>query len=532
MRNDERLHNGIRLSGEWPPRTLDPRNAEPLPAPYLEHPPHVIPIDVGRQLLVDDFLVGSATLEREFHRPTPYDGNPVLRPETELEMNGGRVPLACPFGDGVFHDPQDQLFKMWYHAGWFDGTALAVSRDGIHWERPEFDVVPGTNRVVPRREDFRRDGVTVWLDHDAADPAERFKMFLYARSETYGTGGRLWTSPDGIHWAERVRTDEVGDNTSMFYNPFRRKWVLSIRTHYRGRTRDYREHEDFLRLARWGEGEAVYWAGVDKHDPPDPSIREQPQLYKVEAAAYESIMLGLFQMHYGPPNEVCSKGGFPKLTEIQVAFSRDGFHWHRPWREAFIPATRQVGDWDRAYVHAAGGCAVVVGDQLFLYYSGWSGKSPALGSHMYADGCTGVAFLRRDGFASMNANADGGALTTRPLSFSGKHLFVNVDCPNGTLRAAVLDAGGRPLEPFTLDRCVPVSANATLCPVEWRGVEDLSQVAGRPVKLRLQLASGRLYSFWVSPEPSGASHGFVAGGGPGWEGGRDTRGRAGRPGAP
>ena len=28
-----------------------------MPVPYLDHPPAVISIDVGRQLLVDDFLI-------------------------------------------------------------------------------------------------------------------------------------------------------------------------------------------------------------------------------------------------------------------------------------------------------------------------------------------------------------------------------------------------------------------------------------------------------------------------------------------
>ena len=62
------------------------------------------------------------------------------------------LPVAAPFGDGVWFDPKDELFKMWYHAGWFDGVGYATSKDGIHWERPSLDVTPGTNRVLPVRE--------------------------------------------------------------------------------------------------------------------------------------------------------------------------------------------------------------------------------------------------------------------------------------------------------------------------------------------------------------------------------------------
>ena len=37
----------------------------------------------------------------------------------------------------------------------------------------------------------------------------------------------------------------------------------------------------------------------------------------------------------------------------------------------------------------------------------------------------GLALLRRDGFASMDAGPDEASLTTRVVRFNGKHLFVN-----------------------------------------------------------------------------------------------------------
>lgn len=58
---------------------------------------------------------------------------------------------------------------------------------------------------------------------------------------------------------------------------------------------------------------------------------------------------------------------------------------------------------------------------------------------MYLGGSVGLATSRRDGFASMDAGESVGTLTTRPLEFDGQFLFVNVDCPNGELRAELLD---------------------------------------------------------------------------------------------
>ena len=51
----------------------------------------------------------------------------------------------------------------------------------------------------------------------------------------------------------------------------------------------------------------------------------------------------------------------------------------------------------------------------------------------------------------------------------------------------------------------------------------LALLAGRPVRFRFHLANAKLYSFWVSPDLSGASHGYVAAGGPGFTGAMDTK---------
>ena len=71
--------------------------------------------------------------------------------------------------------------------------------------------------------------------------------------------------------------------------------------------------------------------------------------------------------------------------------------------------------------------------------------------------------------------------------------------------------------------------NKTNQPVEWIGVKDLSQlnVSGKPVRFKFYLKNASLYSFWVSPDKSGASFGYVAAGGPGFTESRDTVGSAG-----
>ena len=70
---------------------------------------------------------------------------------------------------------------------------------------PAFDVVPGTNIVIPYDPTFVRDSFSPWIDETARDASERYKAYLYARTANTYEGGYLYTSPDGIHWKRRVK---------------------------------------------------------------------------------------------------------------------------------------------------------------------------------------------------------------------------------------------------------------------------------------------------------------------------------------
>jgi hypothetical protein len=522
----ERLYNGIVLPAEWPPQNIDSRDTAPMAVPYLASRPNVVPIDVGRQLFVDDFLIETGTLTRVFHMPQKYTGNPVLKPETELERNPGKNAAAVPKSGGVWWDPAEKIFKMWYEAGWIHTICYATSKDGLTWERPSLDVKPGTNQVLPP--DLTPDSWTVVPDWEAKDPLQRYKMFM--RPPGGQIPGVSMTSADGIHWTNRVVTGSTGDRSTMFYNPFRKKWVYSLRSGFRGRSRHYWECDDFLAGAKWNPDDPVVWAAVDRDDPQDPVIQRVPQLYNLDAVAYESIMLGVYEIHHGPENDVCDKMGVPKITELNFSYSRDGFHWSRPDRRAQIPAERR-DVWDRGYVQSLGNLCCVRGDTLWFYYSGFQGDTNKVSKHwlatgMYDRGATGLAFLRRDGFASLEAGDQPGTLTTRPVTFTGAQVFVNAETSQGELKVEILDASGAVIAPFTLANCRPVRADSTLSAVTWEGAGDVAALRGKPVRFRFTLRSGALYAFWVSRDATGRSDGFVAGGGPGFTGKSDTVGRA------
>jgi hypothetical protein len=537
-REPQVLYNGIRLPDPGPPRIdtfTPPDQTDPAMPYYLQTPPEVIPIDVGRQLFVDDFLIASTTLTRVLHKLEPYAGNPILRPDRPWESEGKwkeyRGPYAMPFSDGVWYDPEDRCFKMWYQGGLLFATCYATSQDGLSWAKPELDVVPGTNIVHPGN----RDSASVWLDLDEPDPTRRYKLFRFEKQPRRGFV--LHFSADGIHWSDEVRrTGPTYDRSTAFYNPFRKVWGLSLKGAFPTvdvpgtfQVRRYWELSDLLASPMWSEPTAaLLWANTDRLDPP--LVGREPQrayIYNLDAVAYESLMLGLFAIHQRYANQ---EQGQPKKNEVFLGFSRDGFYWHRPLREPFVGVSETPGTWNWGNVQPVGGGCLIVGDKLYFYYSGRAGSSrlPKEKSFFDADGSTGVGFLRRDGFASMDASADGGTLLTRPVRFAGRHLFVNADV-QGTLQVEVLDRQGNVVPGFGHGDCLAIQGDKTLHAVSWNNQKDLSSLTGQPVRFRFHLTDGRLYSFWVSPDANGASYGYVAAGGPGFTGSRDTVGATKKP---
>ena len=485
------LPNGIVLPRVWPPRRGEWIGVPETP-PYLQSPPAVIPIDVGRQLFVDDFLIDESALYRRFHAATYHGANPILKPERAWEQTDPQAsiagdqpsPSAMVFSDGVFYDPYDRLFKMWYMAGYQDKTALAVSGDGINWERPSFDIESGTNIVSIDR----RDSNTIWLDVSATDAQSRYKMAAY---DLGLKAMRLSESADGIHWRSVGTTGPCGDRSTFFRNPFRNVWAFSLRHDVASlnRTRRYAEAADFGR-ASWTSSMPVPWIGTDALDRPHPSVpATRTELYNLDAVAYESLFIGLFDVYRGEPVDR------EKPNDLCIGFSRDGFHWSRLWRDPFISVSETKGAWNHANVQSAGGCCVIAGDRLHFYVSGRQGIA---GTSLPGVSSTGLAMLRRDGFASLTdqwpsgvaraITTRPGTLTTRPLRYNGSNLFVNAEV-TGVLRAEVLDVNGRPIDGFTLDKSARVIGNGTRMPLNWRG--RLPRAArGHPGPLPLHAGTG------------------------------------------
>jgi hypothetical protein len=96
---------------------------------------------------------------------------------------------------------------------------------------PPLDVIPGHQHRLEEVRDSRRSG---------SISTNRTRVFATRCCCSYRTSGIFdsFASPDGIHWKPAGLPGPSGDRTTMFYNPFRKVWVYSLR--------DHRSHESYL----------------------------------------------------------------------------------------------------------------------------------------------------------------------------------------------------------------------------------------------------------------------------------------------
>jgi hypothetical protein len=315
------------------------------------------------------------------------------------------------------------------------------------------------------------------------------------------------------------------------------------------------------------------WKCGTAEPPGKPGGQNYTQLYNLDAVAYESVLVGFFSILSG---KYCPEGGGVNRTgewdNVFIGYSRDGYHWSRPKTNgrhtAFLAEADGIRSFNHAMVQSVGGGFTVHPSLLRFYVSGRSGVDQLGGfPSVNASGntSTGIAEFRRDGkrqpafmpcsrsvccsltfaaylrlpligFASVSAGGDGGdaVLITRPLVFTRQTpslaLFLNAEGTNA-LRVSVLDAAtANPLPGLTEadymgTQDAGTSAHSGMrLNVVWRGGgAPLQKLVGRPFRLSFRFTSSqsRIYAFWVAGLHCGASWGFLAAGGAGFNSTRD-----------
>ena len=461
-------------------------------ASTLASPAALAPLRLGaaRQLFIDDHLIESLDgLQRIFHRPERYSGNPVLTGSEPwekwvIELNGR----------SVVYDAERRELRMYYGANLPDPSAptatrykvcLALSQDGLHWRRPNLGLVEWegsrSNNILPWGENWMR-RPNVILDPRDPDPNRRYKM-TYVDVIGGLTAITKGYSADGIHW--RLN----GDGKPWFrreHNSNLLGWDASI-----GR---YVIYPRMSAGAHAGVGRStsedfVTWTQPESAVAPGPS--DPGRDFKGLAAFfYEDLYLGwlwVFDRN--------------QTAEVELASSRDGKAWRRTAPGRIFFPRGEAGTWDSEMILVV--APVVRDDKIWIYYSGWNTPYTAEAEEKATRGwvengrrmqwAIGLATLRLDGFVSLDAGSTTGTLLTRPIELDGGTLTVNARV-GGELRVEAL-ADGRPLPGYGAAECLPVRGDGLRQAVRWKGHPNVDGLRGRTVQLRFTLRDGSLYAF-------------------------------------
>lgn len=455
-------------------------------------------LDHRKRLFVDAADIDlQQNVRRVFHRAVKHSPHPVLRQEAPWEGHSGMTA-------SVVYDAEESLFKAWYMAGHYaDGVGhvqcLATSGDGVHWQRPELGAHEAlgskrNNIVIPAS---YHDGQDHWesmlIDPFGDDDRRRYKAIGWSSYDWDGPLSGIYsaTSPDGVRWEHtpvplfryhpRPGTDDlgpVGDAQSLMIDVERQRYVAFLRGMAEDRLLSI--SDDF-----------VHWT------PPRSflvALHGDEVLYNNTGFNYGAHYLGVLT-HF-------DKRPLEQTQVLRLLTSRDGEGWHRVPGEPLI-GLGEVGDWDRFQIMLTGAPPIAVGDRLHIYYRGTARRhaknrrefDPRIAADQSTGMAIGLATLRLDGFASVEASFDGGTLMTRPVMLSGEALRVNARADYGQLRVELLDTDEQPLPGFGLDDGVPIEADGVDLPVCWRQPRPLPTA---PVRLRFHLANARLYSYWMA----------------------------------
>ncbi|MFM8496700.1 MAG: hypothetical protein ACKOEM_14465 [Planctomycetia bacterium] len=481
------------------------------------------PIELGsrRELFIDDHLVARMeNVQLLVHEPA--------REEIVADCDAAWEGSGCGYYSVLF-DPRESIYRMYYHA-WQPPTGVKgeesnfplticyrQSRDGITWERPnlglcEFQGSKHNNIILDAMGDGSQcHDFSPFIDENpAAEPEARYK----ATGAAWQSDKGVWAyqSPDGIHWKPMaegpVFTKGTFDSQNVsFWSPTERQYVLYYRIFsepgFNGiRLVNRAVSKDFI---HWTDEGTVTFP---KGEGPQPQAQYYiNQIKPYDRAPHLSIGFAARYVDYGlTPStrklpewdlreqrmSVSPRHG-TAFTDSVFITSRDGRNF-RQSNDVFLrPGLRTRHNWSYGDNYIARHVVETASTKddsprelsLYATESYFTGRDSRLRRYS----------LRIDGFCSVHAKLQPGAFTTKPLTFTGKELSLNVaTSAAGHVRVAIEHPDGTPIPGFTHDDCDLIYGDSLDHRVSWKGNTSVAALAGTPVVLKVAMREADLYS--------------------------------------
>ncbi len=468
-----------------------------------------IPIGSRRELFVDRTLI-----ERldgvELRLQTPQPAGVVFRFDRPWEgIVSGYVTVLQDGGRSLLYyrgrpstsrgDATDEAREV---------SCVAESRDGRNWTRPNLGLfeVSGTrdNNVFLVEPKNVTHNFCPFIDtRPGVPPDERFK----AVGGTGSAGLFGFLSPDGIHWKP------VGEHPLITQGAFDSQNIVFWSEH-EGRYLCY--YRTFRNGVRW----------VARTTSTDFRNWEPPVDMTFADAPPEHIYISQTQPYFRAPHLYVGiaarfNPGRRALTDEQVRWldlenpanygelrnddsdavlltSRGGSQYDRTFLESFIRPGPDLRNWVARANYPALGLLQTGPDELSVYVVRHYGQ-PSI----HLERLT----LRLDGFASVHAPYRGGELVTRPVTFEGTDLELNLSTSAaGSARVELQDESGQAYSGYSLSDSPELIGGSLSRRVVWKNGKTPAALTGKPVRLRFALKDADLYAYrFHAPESASAS---------------------------
>jgi hypothetical protein len=258
------------------------------------------------------------------------------------------------------------------------------------------------------------------------------------------------------------------------------------------------ESEDFI---TWSKPQLVMAADeFDGHRPAQyGGTRKGVQLHGAPVFVHEGVYIALLQ-----PAFFDTHGHQP----IELAISRDGIDWQRPWRSTFLLPVDGGTSFDSGRIWSSS-TPVILDDEIRFYYGAANMVPLMKGVKSAPEELSGVgmASVPRDRFAGIvpvpksdqitllkKPLENVGQVTFKPLDLAGtREITINADASKGSVAIELLNEDGYRVRGFTKDDAVPLKGDSLRHKVAWNG-RELSKLPPGRYTLRVHLDNATLHA--------------------------------------
>ncbi len=371
-------------------------------------------------------------------------------------------------------------------------VAYAESKDGHEWTFPILGIheIAGSkenNAILIDQPGLLHNFVPFLDDRPGVSPAEKFKALSghpgpgdKRTMDVTGKGLYAFTSPDGIHWKkggevipyEQEWRHAFDSANVSFWSATEEQYVCYFRT--------WTDPDRLRSVSRTTSKDFKIWTkpvAMNPNLPGEHLYTTQTHPYFRAPHFYIALPTRYIPGRGDDGHGIASERN---ATDILLMSTRAGSdHFDRPFTEAYIRPGLDPKRWENRANYVALGVHPTGPAEMSIY-------------HRSGDRYV----LRTDGFVSAHAGSKRGECLTRPFTFSGDALTLNLSTSAaGEVQVEIQETTGAAYPGFELENSIPLFGDGIALKASWKNSSELSSLEGKTVQLKFSLSECDLYSY-------------------------------------